>query len=115
MELPVGELQWVLRWGVDYVLQTFMSPTNWSILQTGSTNGFNADRNEFVANEDIADELREPLLTLLDLWPPLHVLHSHTGLHWSPHHSLLLLLLLSLLPLLLLLLLKHELLQLQLL
>ena len=33
VELPVGELQWVLRWGVDYVLQTFLSPTNWSILQ----------------------------------------------------------------------------------
>ena len=69
-----------------------------------------AHRHKFVADENVADELSEPLLTLLDLWTPLHVFHPHPRLHWSPHHSLLLLLLLSLLPLLLLLLLKHELL-----
>ena len=69
-----------------------------------------AHRHKLVANENVADELSEPLLALLDLWTPLHVLHPHPSLHRSPHHSLLLLLLLSLLSLLLLLLLKHELL-----
>ena len=71
--------------------------------------------HQLVADEDIADQLGEALLALLDLGTPPHVLHPHPGLHGSPHHCCLLLLLLSDLALLLLLLLKHELLQLQLL
>merc|ERR550534_3015940 len=77
---PVCEFQWILRWSVDNI------------------------GHQLVANEDIANQLGEAFLALLDLGTSPHVFHPHPGLHRSPHHCCLLLLLLSDLALLLLLL-----------